>query len=102
MGRIEISFYDKTYTIEYNRASVKSFLKHMDDDDDDKIIALIKSGLEMHHKNEMPTDDDVFGWVVAMGDDAKDFASALQDLVQEVLGTFEEDRKNLKWAKVKA
>ena len=101
-SKIELSFYDKKYTIEYNRASVKDFLKHKDDDEIDQIVALIKSGLTMHHSNDMPTDDEIFGWAMALGDDASEFAEALQSMVQEVLSTFDKDRKNLKWAKVEA
>jgi len=101
--KIELSFYDKTYTIEYNRASIKEVLKHESDQDEaDKIVALIRSGLLINHKDNMPSDDEIFGWIVAMGDEAKEFAEALQEMVQDVLNTFESDRKNLKWAKVKA
>ena len=100
--QIELKFYDKTFTIEYNRSSVKDVLKHQEEDEMDKIVHLIKSGLIMHHENELPSDDEVFGWVMAMGDDIGEFANALQEMVQDVLDTFKNDRKNLKWAKVKA
>lgn len=101
MARIELSFYDKDYIIEFNRASVKEFLKHKDDGDEiDQVVALIKSGLILHHANEMPTDDEVFGWVMALGEDMKDFAEALKGMVQDVLNALQADRKNLKWGKV--
>lgn len=101
MARIELSFYDRDYIIEYNRASVKEFLKHKDDGDDiDQVVALIKSGLLAHHADDMPTDDEVFGWVMALGEDMKDFAEALKGMVQDVLNAFQADRKNLKWGKV--
>lgn len=103
MGRkINLDFYDKKYTIEYNRYSVKNVLENGSDKPIDQAINLIKSGLIMHHKDDMPTDDMVFGWVLAMGKDMEEFAKALQEMVQDVLKTFEEDRKNLKWAKVGA
>lgn len=103
MARIELSFYDKNYVIEFNRASVKGFLKIRDNGNElDQVVALIKSGLIMHHENDMPSDDEIFGWVMAMGEEVKDFAEALQGMVQEVLDAFKEDRKNLKWGKVEA
>lgn len=103
MARIELSFYDKKYTIEYNRASVKEFLLLKDEGDEiDRAVALIKCGLTMHHKDNMPSDADVLGWVMALGEDLKNFADALQGMVQDVLTTLQADRKNLKWGKVEA
>lgn len=100
--QIELSFYDKKYIIEYNRASVKAVVKNENQDTIDQVVNLIKCGLIMHHEKEMPTDDEIFGWVLALGDDIKAFAEALQELVQDVLETFKNDRKNLKWGKVEA
>ena len=100
--RIELSFYDKKYIIEYNRASVREVLKNDKGDEIDQIVALLKAGLTMHHKEELPSDDEIFGWVLALGEDTKQFAEALQEMVQDVLDTFKDDRKNLKWAKVEA
>ena len=101
MARIELSFYDKNYVIEFNRASVKGFLKVRNGGDElDKVVALIKSGLLMHHANDMPEDDEVYGWVLAMGEDIKPFAEKLQGMVQEVLNALTADRKNLKWREV--
>ena len=104
MGRkIELDFYDKKYTIEYNRYSVKCVLTNNKSDEPlNQAINLIKCGLIMHHENELPTDDVIFGWVVAMGKNLEPFAEELRNMVQDVLKTFEEDRKNLKWAKVEA
>lgn len=105
MARIELSFYDKDYVIEFNRASIKEFFKlksKKSDDELDEVVALIKCGLVMHHKDDMPSDEDVFGWVLAMGESIKDFASALHEMVQDTLTTLETDRKNLKWGKVQA
>ena len=98
-----MSFYDRNYIIEFDRASVKEFLKVKDDGDEiDQVIALIKSGLVKHHKDEMPSDDEIIGWVMAMGEDLKGFAEALQGMVQDVLTALKADRKNLKWGKVEA
>ena len=97
--KIELEFYDKTYTIEYNRASVKEIILNNKQDTIEQVVVLIKSGLVIHHKDNMPTDEEIFGWVVALGEDVKEFATALQEMVQEVLDTFESDRKNLKWRK---
>jgi len=103
MARIELSFYDKKYTIEYNRVSVKEFLQLKGTGDEiDQAVALIKCGLAMHHKNDMPKDSEVLGWVMALGEDLKEFADALTGMVQDVLTTLQTDRKNLKWAKVEA
>ena len=102
MGRtfINLSFRDRDFIIEYNRSSVKYVLTHQKEELIDQLIVMIKGGLLMHHEKEMPTDDEVFGWVMALGDDMKVFAETLEEMVQGVLSTFEEDRKNLKWGKV--
>ena len=106
MARIELSFYDKNYTIEYNRAIVKEFLRNKDKLDQkseiDQVVALIKFGLEMHHKDDMPEDDVILDWALALGEDLKGFIEALRDLIQGAIASIEEDRKNLKWAKVEA
>lgn len=101
MARIELSFNDKAYVIEYNRASIREFLKNKEGKDElEQVVELVKAGLLLHHQNEMPSDDEVFGWLMAMGEDLKDFADALHEMVQDVLNTIKEDRKNLKWEKV--
>ncbi len=100
--QIKLSFYDKDYILEYNRASVRDVLKIKSDDTIDNVVALVKAGLKMHHADNMPSDEEVFGWVLAIGDDTKAFAETLQQMVQEVLDTFESDRKNLKWGKIEA
>ena len=97
---IKVSFYDKDYTIEFDRSSVRYVLEHTKEDGMQQAIVLIKGGLLKHHKNELPSDDDIFGWIMAMGKEMTEFASALQEMVQEVLKAFEDDRKNFKWAKV--
>lgn len=103
MARIELTFYDKSYIIEYNRASVKEFLMLKNKGDEiEQVVALIRCGLVMHHEKDMPTNNDILGWVLALGEDVKDFANALQGMVQDVLTTLETDRKNLKWGKVEA
>lgn len=98
--KIELEFYDKKYTIEYNRASVKEIFAKKSEDDIEQVVALIKGGLILHHKDDMPSDDDIIGWVIALGKDLEPFATALKEMVQEVINTFESDRKNLKWRKV--
>ena len=103
MGRkIELSFYDKKYIIEYNRSSVRKVLLHNNKNDDtiQRAIMLIKCGLVMHHEDDLPSDDDIFGWVMALGSEVENFANALREMVQSVLDTFKEDRKNLHWGKV--
>lgn len=103
MARIELSFYDKNYTIEYNRMSVKEFLMNKDKGDElDKAVTLIKCGLKMHHADDMPSDADILGWVMALGEGLDDFAKALTGMIQDVISVLETDRKNLKWGKVEA
>lgn len=101
MGRkqINLEFYDKKYIIEYNRSSVLEVVGIKEENDLDKIVGLVKAGLKMHHENDMPSNDEVKGWLIALGDNVKDFAEALQEMVQDVLETFKSDRKNLKWGK---
>lgn len=106
MARINLSFYDKDYTIEYNRAIVKKYLSNQQKletlDPIDQVLALIEYGLEMHHKDDMPSRDVIFDWVMALGDSLAEFVEALKDLIQGAIASIEEDRKNLKWAKVEA
>ena len=99
--RIELEFYDKKYTIEFNRTSVREVIKTQDDDNTiQQVINLVKSGLIMHHKDNMPSDDEVFGWLIGLGDGLGSFAEALRDMVQDVLEVLKNDGKNLKWGKV--
>ena len=101
MARIELSFNDKNYVIEYNRASIREFLKHKDDKDElEQVVTLIRCGLIMHHMNDMPSSDEIFGWVLSMGGDAERFVEALREMIQDTLNVLKADRKNLKWEKV--
>ena len=101
MARIELSFNDKNYTIEYDRASIREFLKSKEGKDEiEQVICLVKCGLLKHHKEDMPSEDDIFGWVMAMGENVESFADTLHEMVQGVLDTFKNDAKNLKWEKV--
>lgn len=95
--KIELKFYDNVYTIEYNRASIKEVFLHQSNDEIEQVITLIKGGLMLHHKDNMPNDDEIFGWVMALGEDVKPFAEALQGMVQEVLDAIQSDKKNLEW-----
>ena len=72
--KIELDFYDKTYVIEYNRASVKEIFLKDSKDEIEQVISLIKGGLLLHHKNDMPSDEEILGWIIALGSDLEDFA----------------------------
>ena len=109
MARINVEFYDKKYTIEFDRESTKEFFKNKDNfkknvedpvEKTQQLILLIKCGLAKHHANDMPSDDDVLGWILAMGEDAKPFMEALIDMLNDVLQTVKSDRKNFHWGKV--
>lgn len=106
MARINLSFYDKEYTIEYNRAVIKDFLKNQEVIENkpqiEQVVILIKYGLTMHHEKEMPSNDNILDWVLALGDSQTAFVEALRSLIQGAIASIEEDRKNLKWAKVEA
>ena len=92
--KIELEFYDKKYIIEYNRKAVADVVRFKGKDDIDVVVNLIKCGLSKNHEKDMPSDDEIIGWVMALGDDLTAFAEALKELVQDVLNTFENDRKN--------
>lgn len=98
---IEINFNDKTYLIEYNRRAVLNFMASQTKESDDfaSAVKLIKCGLLKHHEKEMPSDDEIFGWVILMGEDAKAFVSALKDSVQEVIEVIkaEKEKSGFKW-----
>lgn len=98
---IDLQFNDKKYSIEYNRESILKLMANRKDDDDifDMAIQLIECGLLKNHKNEMPSRDDIVGWLLSMGDDLPKFVEALQESVSEVLEVIQSDQKskNLKW-----
>lgn len=97
--KIELEFYNKKYIIEYNRSAVLNVVSFEGGNNLETIVNLIKCGLVKNHENDMPTDDDIKGWILALGDDLMPFAEQLKEMVQDVISTFENDRKNLKWRK---
>ena len=104
--KINIEFNDTTYTIEYNRESVVKLMGSLKDEDSEleQAIVIIYYGLWKHHKNNMPDMDDVYGWVIAMGEgQLKDFVEALRVSIQEVIETVKSEQKqgNFKWEVVK-
>lgn len=105
MARIKLSFYDKDYIIEFaNRIEVKEYFaqlstleKSNDVNDGIKaLVILLKAGLVEHHKNEMPSDEQLERWATSMPN-AKKFYEKLMSMVQEVVSVIEQDTKNLKW-----
>ena len=97
---IDIEFNDRKFTIEYNRKSVVRFMTMQENDNDlNTAIKLIQCGLLKHHENELPDEDEIFAWVLAMGDDAQAFVSALKECVEEVLNTIKNDKEQsgFKW-----
>lgn len=103
MGRkIDIEFNDKTYTIEYNRSNVIKLIREMqkNKEETDMAIDTIYYGLLLHHENDMPSRDDILGWLMVIPEeDSEKFVSTLQELVQEVISCIEKDKKqgNFKW-----
>ncbi len=98
---IDLDFNDKKYSIEYNRIAIVKLMAERDENDDtfDSAVKLIKCGLLKNHEKDMPTDDDIAGWLLSLGDDLQAFVEALQESVQSVLEIIEKDKKakNLKW-----
>ena len=115
---IKLKFYDKTYTIEYaNRSEVKEYftelkkyldsLKKIEKKEEVEqsealetgmgtLRVLIKAGLVEHHKDEMPSDQDVDRWISSMPNTDK-FFSTLMSMIQDVTNEMGEDRKNTSW-----
>lgn len=107
MARIKLKFHDKTYIIEYaNRIEVKQYFAELtqlkDEDEKDiasgvkKLVLLIKAGLVEHHKDDMPSDEEIERWATSMPD-AKKFFDKLMSMVQEVVSLIDDDTKNLSW-----
>ena len=98
---IDIEFNDRKYTIEYNRKSVVAFTTMPKNESDaiDVAIKLIRCGLMKHHEKDTPSDDEILGWIMAMGEDAKAFVEALQDAVKDVIETIKADKEQsgFKW-----
>ena len=99
---IDVEFSDKKYTIEYNRRSVVEFMTMQNDSDNSIKVAtkLIQCGLLKHHEHELPSEDEIVGWVIAMGEDAPKFVEALKTCIDDVLATIKADKENksgFKW-----
>lgn len=127
--RIELTFNDKKYIIEYtNRAEVLDYFKQLslvggkmlkeeekatksknkEDinefnivDGMTTLVLLIKAGLVEHHKDEMPSDKVITSWVFAMPK-ANEFYETLMSMVQEVINSIKGETKNMKWEVVEA
>lgn len=102
MGRIiDITFNDKTYALEYDRYSVLKFMEKQNKSGEDGVLSainLVSCGLIKHHANELPSDDEVLGWLLAMGDDLEPFTKELSKSVEEVITSLKETQQgNLKW-----
>lgn len=99
--KIKIEFNDKTYVLEYNREAIVKLMGSQKDDDSEiaQAVNVIYYGLYKHHKYDMPDKDDIYGWVIAMGEQLKPFVEALQKSIQEILETVKSEQKqgNLKW-----
>ena len=114
MARIKLKFYDKEYIIEYkNRDEVKNYfvdvaslyekIEKLDENSKEYIdtslkalALLIKAGLVEHHKDDMPSDEELHNWAMSVPN-AKEFYTKLMSMVQEVLSSVEQDAKNLTW-----
>ena len=57
---------------------------------------LIKAGLIEHHKDDMPSDESITAWVSIIPN-GKEFYKKLMSMVQDVVSSVEQDRKNLNW-----
>lgn len=103
--RIKLKFYDKEYIIEYaNRSEVKEYFAELGKVKDDNSIEngikaltiLLKAGLVEHHKEEMPTDEELGRWATSIPN-TKKFFETLMSMVQEVVNAIDNDTKNLNW-----
>lgn len=104
MGRIiDITFNEKTYSLEFDRYSVLKFMEAQNGEPKAEIsnaIALVRCGLIKHHSRDLPSEDEIFGWLIAMGEeDLKAFISELNKCIEEVTTALKETKKtgNLKW-----
>lgn len=101
--KIDLSFNDRKYTIEYNRESVAKFMANMEGKDSestiDLAVRLIECGLIKNHANEVPDRETIISWLFSLGGELQDFVNALKDCVQDVMNIIEQDTKskNLKW-----
>lgn len=115
--RIKLQFHDKEYIIEYsNRAEVLSYFAELDivsknvagkdkevdvenfdvENGFNALILLIKAGLVEHHKDDMPSDSELARWVLIIPN-PNEFYETLRGMVQDVISTINDDRKNMKW-----
>ncbi len=105
MARINIEFNDKKYSIEYNREAIVKMLSSNKNDDSEveQAVSLIYWGLYKHHKNEMPEREEIYSWLLSMGDQVESFVKALQSSIEDVLTAVGKEQKqgNFKWEVVK-
>lgn len=103
MGRIiDIEFNGKPYVIEYDRYSVLRFMEKQQgkgaQDNLSNAINLVACGLLKHHANGMPSDDEILGMLLALGDDLKPFTEELSKCLEEVITSLKGSQEgNLKW-----
>lgn len=105
MARINVEFNDRKYIIEYNRRSIVKLMESQNEKDSEieSAVKIIYYGLYKNHSNDMPDMDDIYGWIIAMGEQLKPFVEALNGLIQDVLTTVknEQENKGFKWGVVK-
>lgn len=101
MGRkIDLEINGNTFTIEYDRASVYKYIANKEDSETITIedaVDLVYFGLLKNHEEEMPTKDDIFGWLLGI-EDLTAFYTEVTKSIEEVLTAIEQDKKgNVKW-----
>ena len=101
---IDLEFKDKKYAVEFNRESVVKLLSKLNDNKNDEIevaIDLVECGLLKHHRNDMPSREDIVCWLLELGDQLIEFVQALRSCVDEVVSAINEEHnnksKNFKW-----
>ena len=97
---IDLQFDDKTYSIEYDRRSVYRLMSETSEDKNqlDQVIDFVYFGLLKHHKDEMPTKEEITDWLIVI-DDLQGFATELANCIQETITSIKEDKErgNVKW-----
>lgn len=98
---IDIEFNGKQYTVEYNRIALLMLAQNKVNEDEtiSSLVNLLHYGLYKHHKNDMPSDDELLDLLNSV-DDLEGFMQVLGECVRETAQAIQDNSnqpKNAKW-----
>ena len=98
---IDIEYNSKHYVIEYNRSALfdlaqKGGFQEGVEPTFDTIVEIVRYGLQKHHKDDMPTDDEIKELIFDI-EDIEGFVKELGNCISETANALKEKQGNAKW-----